>query len=84
MAIDENANWFPHPSPDNKWIVYMHIPLMKTKSPFGKNVKPFDGCKTKTVKDITVVFFGGAGTINNAFMGVRTAKIAFDRTYSVK
>jgi len=39
MTFDENSNWFPHPSPNNKWIAYIaYISDEKQNHPFGKNV----------------------------------------------
>ncbi|HNP23962.1 MAG TPA: hypothetical protein PKM63_12375 [Panacibacter sp.] len=85
MTFDENANWFPHPSPDNKWIAYIaYTSDEKQNHPFGKNVKlRLMDAKTKTVKDITAVFFGGAGTINTPSWSPDSKKIAFV-SYSVK
>jgi len=85
MTFDENANWFPHPSPNNKWIAYIaYTTDEKQNHPFGKNVKlRLMDIKTKTVKDITPVFFGGAGTINTPSWSPDSKKIAFV-SYSVK
>jgi tricorn protease-like protein len=79
MTFDENANWFPHPSPDNKWIAYIaYISDEKQNHPFGKNVKlRLIDSKTKAVKDITPVFFGGAGTINTPSWSPDSRKVAF-------
>ena len=85
MTFDENSNWFPHPSPNNKWIAYIaYISDEKQNHPFGKNVKlRLMDVTTKTVKDITPVFFGGAGTINTPSWSPDSKKIAFV-SYSVK
>ena len=85
MTFDENANWFPHPSPNNKWIAYIaYTTDEKQNHPFGKNVKlRLMDIKTKTIKDITPVFFGGAGTINVPSWSPDSKKIAFV-SYSVK
>jgi TolB protein len=85
MTFDENANWFPHPSPNNKWIAYIaYTSDEKQNHPFGKNVKlRLMDVKTKAVKDITPVFFGGAGTINTPSWSPDSKKIAFV-SYSVK
>lgn len=79
MTFDENANWFPHPSPDNKWIAYIaYTTDEKQNHPFGKNVKlRLMDIKTKTIKDITAVFFGGAGTINTPSWSPDSKKVAF-------
>ncbi|WP_426668279.1 TolB family protein [Mucilaginibacter sp. McL0603] len=84
MTFDENANWFPHPSPNNKWIAYIaYTTDEKQNHPFGKNVKlRLMDLKTKAIKDITPVFYGGAGTINTPSWSPDNKKIAFV-SYSV-
>ena len=84
MTFDENANWFPHPSPNNKWIAYIaYTTDEKQNHPFGKNVKlRLMNLKTKEVKDITPVFYGGAGTINTPSWSPDSRKAAFI-SYSV-
>jgi len=85
MTFDENANWFPHPSPNNKWIAYIAYTVdQKQNHPFGKDVKlRLMDIKTKTIKDITPVFYGGAGTINTPSWSPDNKKVAFV-SYSVK
>ena len=85
MTFDENSNWFPHPSPNNKWIAYIaYTTDEKQNHPFGKNVKlRLMDIKTKAIKDITPVFFGGAGTINTPSWSPDSRKVAFV-SYSVK
>ncbi len=66
LTNDELDNWFPHPSPDNKSIVYIsYLEDQKEGHPFGKDVKlRMMNLETKEIKDITPVFYGGQGTIN--------------------
>ena len=84
MTFDENANWFPHPSPNNKWIAYIaYTTDEKQNHPFGKNVKlRLMNLQTKAVKDITPVFYGGAGSINTPSWSPDSQKAAFV-SYSV-
>ncbi|WP_460471959.1 TolB family protein [Emticicia fontis] len=79
LTFDENSNWFAHPSPDNKWIVYIaYTSDEKQNHLFGKNVKlRLMDLKTKAIKDITPVFFGGQGTINVPSWSADSKKIAF-------
>ena len=66
LTFDEFDNWFPHPSPDNKSLVYIsYLEDQKGSHPFGKDVKLriFD-LTTRQSRDLTPVFFGGQGTIN--------------------
>jgi Tol biopolymer transport system component len=85
ITFDENANWFPHPSPNNKWIAYIaYTTDEKQNHPFGKQVKlRLIDIRAKTVKDITPVFFGGAGTINTPSWSPDSRRVAFV-SYSVK
>jgi TolB protein len=66
LTNDEYDNWFGHPSPDGKTLVYIsYLEDQKGQHPFGKDVKLrlFD-VETRKAKDITPIFFGGQGTIN--------------------
>ena len=85
ITFDENSNWFAHPSPDNNWVVYIAYTSDEKQSHlFGKNVKlRLLDPKTKTIKDITPVFYGGQGTINVPSWSPDSRKIAFV-SYSVK
>lgn len=70
VTNDEFEDWFPHISPDGKWMVFLSFPkgvkthndkmegvsLRLMRAP-GKNLKP---AKIEILK----TFFGGQGTIN--------------------
>lgn len=66
LTFDELDNWFPHPSPDNKSLVYIaYLEDQKGSHPFGKDVKlRILDLATRQSRDLTPVFFGGQGTIN--------------------
>ena len=66
LTFDELDNWFPHPSPDNKSLVYIaYLEDQKGSHPFGKDVKlRILDLATRRSRDLTPVFFGGQGTIN--------------------
>lgn len=85
LTFDEHSNWFAHPSPDNKWIVYIaYINDEKQAHSFGKSVKlRLMNLETRDIKDITPVFYGGQGTINVPSWSPDSKKIAFI-SYSVK
>ncbi len=85
LTFDDNSNWFAHPSPDNKWIVYIsYISDEKQNHLFGKNVKlRLMNTQTKEIKDLTPEFYGGQGTINVPSWSADSKKIAFV-SYSVK
>ncbi len=61
---DEFGDWFPHPSPDGEWIVYVAYDKSVEGHPANKDVAlrmmPADGGEPETV----VTLFGGQGTIN--------------------
>jgi len=81
LTEDEFDNWFPHPSPDNKSIVYIsYLEDQKAGHPFGKEVKlRIMNLETKEIKDITPVFYGGQGTINVHSWSPDGKSIAFVR-----
>lgn len=85
LTFDANSNWFAHPSPNNKWIVYIAYTSDEKQSHlFGKNVKLcLMNTKSKAIKDITPVFYGGQGTINVPSWSADSKKVAFV-SYSVK
>lgn len=66
--VKEDANcWFPHVSPDEKWVVYIAYGKDDVKPgdhPANKNVElrlmPAEGGESRTI----VKLFGGQGTIN--------------------
>ncbi|HEV7350880.1 TolB family protein [Telluribacter sp.] len=66
LTNDTYDNWFGHPSPDGKWLVYIsYLEDQKGQHPFGKDVKlRLMNMETRQIKDLTQVFFGGQGTIN--------------------
>jgi TolB protein len=61
---DEFGDWFAHPSPDNRWLVFLSYDKNVEGHPPNKNVAlrmmPVDGGEIKTLATI----FGGQGTIN--------------------
>ncbi len=85
LTSDENSNWFPHPSPDNKYIVYIaYTSDEKQAHLFGKQVKlRLMDLETRSIRDITPVFYGGQGTINVPSWSADSRKVAFV-SYSVK
>ena len=85
LTDDEFDNWFAHPSPDGKWLVYMsYLEDQKGKHPIGKEVKlRLLNLKTKQVKDLTETFVGGQGTLNVPCWSPDGKKIIFV-TYKVE
>lgn len=66
LTDDNLQNWFPHISPDGKWIVFLsYLPEVESDDhPFYKQVylrkMPVDGGRAKVI----AYLYGGQGTIN--------------------
>jgi Tol biopolymer transport system component len=66
ITFDEYNNWFPHISPDGKWIAYLSFPsdIEPNSHPAYKRVTlrlmPAAGGAPRTM----VYLYGGQGTIN--------------------
>ena len=81
LTNDEFDNWFGHPSPDGNSLVYIsYMEDQKGQHPFGKDVRlKLLDLKTKKIKDLTPVFYGGQGTINVPDWSPDGKSIAFVR-----
>lgn len=79
LTFDDYSNWFAHPSPDNQFIAYIaYTSDEKQQHLFGKNVKlRLMELKTKKIRDLTSVFYGGQGTINVPSWSADSRQIAF-------
>ena len=79
LTFDEYNNWFAHPSPDNKWIVFLSFPntIDATDHPFYKRVllrmMPVSGGAPKVI----AYLYGGQGTINTPSWSPDSKQIAF-------
>lgn len=65
----ERADWFPHPSPDGKWMVYLSYPEGTPGHPANKPVElriiRLDaGVPIRQTPNVLETFTGGQGTIN--------------------
>lgn len=64
LTSDNYHNWFPHPSPNRKWVVFLTYEKDVEGHPANKNVMlrliPYEGGEPQTL----VKLFGGQGTIN--------------------
>jgi len=64
ITFDERVNWFPHFSPDGKWIVYLSYPPGTVGHPADKDViLRIMPAPSGPYRDVAA-FFGGQGTIN--------------------
>jgi Tol biopolymer transport system component len=81
LTSDEYDNWFPHPSPDNRHVVYIaYLEDQKGGHPFGKDVKlRLLDTETGKIRDLTPVFYGGQGSINVHSWSPDGKRVAFVR-----
>lgn len=79
LTFDEYNNWFPHISPDNKWMVIISFPttIDPGDHPFYKRVMlrlmPVNGGAPKVI----AYLYGGQGTINTPSWSPDSKSIAF-------
>ncbi len=79
ITFDDMNNWFPHVSPDNKWLVYLSFPpeLPADKHPFYQRVYlrmiSVNGGDSKVI----AYLYGGQGSINVPSWSPDSKKIAF-------
>jgi TolB protein len=79
VTFDEYNDWFPHISPDGKWILYESFPkdIDPTSHPFYKQIylrlMPATGGVPRTIAYI----YGGQGTINVPSWSPDSKSIAF-------
>jgi Tol biopolymer transport system component len=78
VTTDANyADWFPHPSPDGKWLVFLSYDKSVKEHPPDKDVllriMPLEGGQPK----VLATLFGGQGTINVPSWSPDSKKLAF-------
>lgn len=79
LTFDEYNDWFPHISPDNKWIVFISYPttVITDDHPFYKRVMlrmmPVTGGPIRVI----AYLYGGQGTINTPSWSPDSKRIAF-------
>lgn len=85
LTNDEFDNWFGHPSPDGRTLVYIsYLQDQGGQHPFGRDVKlRLLDLETRHSHDLTAVFFGGQGTLNVPSWSPDGKRVAFVR-YSVQ
>jgi TolB protein len=73
----EYADWFAHPSPDGKWLVFVSYDKSVKGHPANKDVVlrflPLSGGKPKVLTNL----FGGQGTINVPSWSPDSKRVAF-------
>jgi len=79
LTHDEYNDWFPHVSPDRKWIVFISFPkdIDPSDHPFYKHclirLMPYEGGTPKVIAYI----YGGQGSINVPSWSPDSKRIAF-------
>lgn len=77
VTNDEFNNWFPHPSPDGNWLVFLSYDKEVKGHPEDKDVSlrimPLTGGKIETLAKL----FGGQGTINVPSWSPDSKRVAF-------
>jgi TolB protein len=80
----EFADWFPHPSPDGKWLVFLSFDKSIKGHPPNKDVAlrlmPLPGGEPKVLTRL----FGGQGTINVPSWSPDSRQVAFVSYHPVK
>ncbi len=78
MTFDEEyGDWFPHPSPDGEWVVFLSYDASVEGHPANKDVvlrmMPLDGGEPEVIAEL----FGGQGTINVPSWSPDSKRFAF-------
>jgi TolB protein len=79
LTFDEMNNWFPHVSPDNKWLVFISFPkeVPADKHPFYERVYIRLMSATGGEPKVIGYLYGGQGTMNVPSWSPDSRKIAF-------
>jgi Tol biopolymer transport system component len=77
VTSDDNNNWFPHPSPDGKWLAFLSYEKEVKGHPENKDVMlrlmPVSGGEIQLLAKL----FGGQGTINVSSWSPDSRRLAF-------
>jgi Tol biopolymer transport system component len=64
VTNSEFEDWFPHPSPDGKWMVFVSFPKGTKGHPANQNVQLRMMRLPRGKVRVAAELFGGQGTIN--------------------
>ena len=77
VTSDDFNNWFPHPSPDGKWIVFLTYAKEVSGHPGNQDVclrlMPVAGGRIEVLAKL----FGGQGTLNVPSWSPDSKEVAF-------
>lgn len=84
VTSDDWEDWFPHPSPDGRWLLFLSFPPgtdnHNGKTNIEMRIMPLPGTKAGSGTVTTVTrFFGGQGTINVNSWSPDSKRFAFVR-----
>lgn len=81
MTSGDSVDWFPHPSPDGRHVLYLAYPPATEGHPFGRHVTlrlmPATGGPARDL----LALFGGQGTINVPSWSPDARRFAFVRYF---
>ncbi|MAC81389.1 MAG: hypothetical protein CML66_25395 [Rhodobacteraceae bacterium] len=81
MTHATRVEWFPHPSPDGRHVLYLSYPPGTENHPFGLSVElrlmPAEGGPAR----VLLPLFGGQGTLNVPCWAPDSSRFAFVRYY---
>jgi Tol biopolymer transport system component len=79
LTFDTFNNWFPHVSPDNKWIVFISYPpdVPADAHPFYKRVYLRLMSVEELKPRVIAYLYGGQGTMNVPSWSPDSRRIAF-------
>jgi len=77
ITSDEFNNWFPHISPDGRWMVFLSYEKEVTGHPENKNVMLRLMCLEDRKVSLLAKLFGGQGTINVPSWSPDSKQVAF-------
>jgi TolB protein len=76
-ADSVNGDWFAHPSPDGKWIVFLSYDASVTGHPANRNVRIRLQAIAGGEPKVLATLFGGQGTINVPSWAPDSRRFAF-------
>jgi len=77
VLSDETNDWFPHISPDGKWMVFLSYDQGVTGHPPDKNVVLRLMLMSDKKVHVLATLFGGQGTINVPSWSPDSRRLAF-------
>jgi Tol biopolymer transport system component len=77
ITSDEFNNWFPHISPDGKWMAFLSYGNEVTGHPANKDVQIRLMALVDRKISVLAKLFGGQGTINVPSWSPDSQKVAF-------